>query len=570
MPLHPGLDLILRNKPKPDALTIRMLGEVAAFCDYGKRNNVNMFIGELGWPNDVASTPKWNKAVRTVLEYTRKRKVPVMFWDTGMMRAGYRLGIWQPSSNFNQVSLRSATAPVAEEHLRKQQSIYGGVFMNTAGQNAVWGASANTSAGGGTDHYQYFSNVNRGVRFDGTNAGSATYAYDNLATFQYLYKRGVRTVTIGFRWERLQPTLGAAFDSGESNALVACVNNAISAGIRVIIQPFNKGAYYIDNGGSPSYGVRNRIAVDAGCTDAHFQDLWTRLSGLFKDEAGVIAYGLMNEPAVGNMTTWQNTCQAIVTMMRDTLSDNKHIKVPMLTWRHMADFAGAHPVPFITDSQNNFSYEGHIYFDSNGGTYDQTYEQALAEARSGYRVLDRYDVPDVSPIPSTRYGDVGREFPWAVSGIEIEGGRALPVTASGEHNRRHGAPDGVWEVFIAEWDTTTSGREFWVQFRMSATNNNEYWRFGISGTTWYLQKKVGASMTTVFSNITTSTVPQANNQLLRVMTIGRSIRCYVGETLVYETTDNHLQGVALAGTAHSNSPGTKIEWTGFKPMYPRF
>ena len=567
MSVFPGLTVALRSQAKADALTERMIGEIGAFADYGERNGVNMYIGELGWPNDKADTPAWNKAIRRTLEYCRERNLPVVLWDSGMMRASYRLGIWQPASNFNQVSVKSATALIAEEHLRKQTSVYGGVFLNTAAQNAVWGTPSNTSGSGGTTHYQYFSNVNTGVAYNGSNSGSATYAYDNLATFQYLYRVGVRTVMLGFRWERLQPTLSSAFNADEQTRLTTAVSNAISAGLRVMIQPFNKGAYYVDNGGSPSHGVRHRIGVagdGSTVTDATFYDLWERLSGLFKDEAGVVAYGIMNEPATGTMSGWQTTTQGVVDTLRG-LSDNKHIIVPMLTWRHLADFGGAHPTPWIDDSADNVSYEGHIYFDANGGAYSETYASLLAEARSGYRVYDSAVGADANP--TSGYGQVGAEFPRLVSNMERASNLYKPVASSGEMNRKVGSPDGIWQVMVNTWDTVTSSRETFLQFRMSWDANNNLWRFGISGSTWYLQKRVAGSWSTVYSSVTTSTVAQASNQLVEVESRGAAIRCRVGGVEVYQTTDTHLQGAAMCGYACSNAPNVRFGWSGFKPIY---
>jgi len=42
---------------------------------------------------------------------------------------------------------------------------------------------------------------------------------------------------IPFKWERLQPTLGQAFDSSQESALDSIVNYATGKGIYVIVDP---------------------------------------------------------------------------------------------------------------------------------------------------------------------------------------------------------------------------------------------------------------------------------------------------------------------------------------------
>ena len=43
----------------------------------------------------------------------------------------------------------------------------------------------------------------------------SSYRYDGLETFRYLARRGLSLVRLQFRWERIQPRLGAAVSTEE-------------------------------------------------------------------------------------------------------------------------------------------------------------------------------------------------------------------------------------------------------------------------------------------------------------------------------------------------------------------
>lgn len=537
-----------------------MIEYVRSFINWGARSGATVLLNELGWPYTLstADVAQWNRANKQVMKYCNSRGVGVIGWDVGEMRRNYPFAMFQPvGTNFTPLAASMPNAPPWEAFLPNAASPLSGVYMNSAAQNAVWGNDSTTQFAG-QNYQQYFSNVNRGTK-------GAQYTWDSATSFAYLYSRGVRCVVIGFRWERLQPVLGiggaAPFDATYQADLVATVNAAIAAGLRVIIQPFNKGAYYIDNGGSPSYGVRNRIGVDAGCTNAHFNDMWTKLVALFISTPGVVAYGLMNEPAVGSITPWQNTTQSAVDTIR-ALGDNRTIIVNVLTYQSASSIAAAHPTPWVSDAQNKIIYGVSVYWD--GGNYTNTYDTLKQQALSGYGLSDDF-VGDVNPLVSGARAPTIGEFTWLSSNIKITGGQVAPVSsASAELNGRSMLPNGISQMMVAAWDTVTASRETWLTFRKTWDQNFNYWRFGISGTTWYLQKLVAGSFTTVNNSKTTGTVPQETNQLVEVEVSGPYIDCYVTvsgvRTLVYSTVDSHLQGSSMMGVAFSNAPNARIEW----------
>lgn len=143
--------------------------------------------------------------------------------------------------------------------------------------------------------FSYF----RGIAVSGGEFGSngaglpgaidTNYHYDGPGTFSYLAGRGYKVVRIPFRWERIQNTLGGALNTTGIAELQAVVARAKAAGLRVVLDMHNY-ARFID-----ATDVE-RVLGDGTLTNTHLVDVWSKLSGIFKADLGVYAYGLMNEP----------------------------------------------------------------------------------------------------------------------------------------------------------------------------------------------------------------------------------------------------------------------------------
>lgn len=122
--------------------------------------------------------------------------------------------------------------------------------------------------------------------------------------FTLVASLGFTVVRLSFRWEIIQPTVGAALDPTALAFLAAAVARASAAGVKVILDVHNYGGYqytpYVNAG-----SVQAKIGGGT-ITQAHFVDLWTRLSAYFNGNTAVYAYELMNEPqglAGGTYTT---------------------------------------------------------------------------------------------------------------------------------------------------------------------------------------------------------------------------------------------------------------------------
>lgn len=117
------------------------------------------------------------------------------------------------------------------------------------------------------------------------------YSYDSAATLAAVADRGHTLIRLPFRWERIQPTRGAALNATELGRLQTFVANARAEGMRVILDVHNY-ARYID---SSAAGGLERVLGTANLPVSSLVDLWTRLSTAFKNDPDV-DYDLMNEP----------------------------------------------------------------------------------------------------------------------------------------------------------------------------------------------------------------------------------------------------------------------------------
>ena len=178
-----------------------------------------------------------------------------------------------------------------------------------------------------------------------------------------------------FRWERLQLTNNAAFNSAESNRLVSFVSYASGQGVHVILDPHNFQRYWplIDNYNdmqSGSVGVIGSSVVP----NSAFSNFWYRIANIssFKNNPNVI-FGLMNEPNAVQETQMVTSENAAIAAIRATGATNM-IFVPgnrwtgAWTWSDSDSYGAANSNTMlnIVDPGSNYVYEVHQYLDSDG------------------------------------------------------------------------------------------------------------------------------------------------------------------------------------------------------------
>ncbi len=210
----------------------------------------------------------------------------------------------------------------------------------------------------------------RGINLAGAEFGDLggayeqSYIYPSKQTIHYFADKGLNTIRLPFRWERLQPVLGSDLDENELNRIRATVAEAASLHLNIILDVHNYAGFAGDMIGSRTVPI------------ADFADLWRRLAEEFGNQPD-ITFGLMNEPTGIKTETWLQAANAAIAAIRETGAKNL-VLVPGTSW------TGAHSWFSNTDDGNNasvmkgvidpvhhYAYEFHQYLDSNfSGTHE--------------------------------------------------------------------------------------------------------------------------------------------------------------------------------------------------------
>jgi endoglucanase len=229
-----------------------------------------------------------------------------------------------------------------------------------------------------------FSNLNPGVC-------GRDYTYNSESTFAYFCARNLRLLRLPLRWERLQPRLNQPLEEMEIRHLRTAIGWARKHGGEVILDIHNYGRYITRSGQRRCECVIDQSKDGLEVNRNHFADLWRRLARLFRDEAGVYAYGLMNEPHDLGTSDWRKISQAAVQAIREE-HDSKLILVAGDGWSNATRFGELNGRrAWIDDPANNVAYEAHCYFDHDfSGHYRLSYGEELArDARLETRGADR-------------------------------------------------------------------------------------------------------------------------------------------------------------------------------------
>lgn len=348
-------------KSDQNSLQRRVRGELKVFTDWLARNRVDGYIGEVGWPDDRrGEAAEWNQLAERWYQDADAARLWVTNWAAGeWWKSTYDLASYEDRELGSGVDSANTQAAVIEAHpstaaYRRGVNVAGGAF----------GAPS-------VDPTSTFSNANPG-RIE------VNYHYDAAGTFSFLARRNIDLARIEFRWERLQPTLGGPLDPAELSRLRAVVERARQAGLAVILDMHNYGAYYLSDG---TQGIRQPIGSTA-VTSADFADVWRQISEAFRDDRGVLAFGLMNEPV--NMEgrggarpaqVWERASQSALDAIRST-GDTRLIMVAGYQWSGVQVWADEHPSAWIVDPLDNFRYEAHHYWDvDHSSLYRQSYSK---------------------------------------------------------------------------------------------------------------------------------------------------------------------------------------------------
>ena len=228
----------------------------------------------------------------------------------------------------------------------------------------------------------------RGVNLSGLENGETVFpgtinvdfTQNSASYYQYIKRKGFNLVRLPFLWERIQPDLNGDLDTTYKGYIDNNISWAADEGLAILLDVHN-------------YGRRNvagneQVIGDGTLTQAHFVDLWTKISAAYKDNTTVLGYNLMNEPhnmpvastptTYKTTATWTLAAQAALNAIR--ANGDTHIITVNTDWwssvpNYLDSFAyGSNPDMWITDTlEDKLWLQLHCYFDS-------TYEGAYANA----------------------------------------------------------------------------------------------------------------------------------------------------------------------------------------------
>ena len=206
----------------------------------------------------------------------------------------------------------------------------------------------------------------RGVNLAGADFGEQNlpgvydkdYTYPTHAEVDYFVSKKMNLIRLPFRWERLQPTLGADFDPAELARLTGVVDYATSRGARVLIDPHNYARYY-------------GAIIGQGPTADDFAAFWGRLAERFAKNQRVV-FGLMNEPYDIQAEDWLAAANAALVAIRNTGAENL-VLVPGINYSNAGAWyqdwgfgVSSKVMGGVVDPADHFLYEVHLYMDSDG------------------------------------------------------------------------------------------------------------------------------------------------------------------------------------------------------------
>ncbi|HHY85333.1 MAG TPA: glycoside hydrolase family 5 protein [Verrucomicrobia bacterium] len=115
-----------------------------------------------------------------------------------------------------------------------------------------------------------------------SDAAAVDFTGVNLAEVDCFQGKGMNIIRLPFRWERLQQSANAEFNTAELNRLNTFVSQTTARGVFVILDPHNYARYYGD------------VISSAQVPVTAFSNFWSRLASIYRTNDHVI-FGLMNE-----------------------------------------------------------------------------------------------------------------------------------------------------------------------------------------------------------------------------------------------------------------------------------
>jgi endoglucanase len=186
------------------------------------------------------------------------------------------------------------------------------------------------------------------------------YMYPDPADIDYYAALGFNLIRLPFRWERLQPTLGAPFAHADRERLTEVVEYAAGKGLHVVLDTHNYARRRLaDDGWTEDHLIGSELVPTAA-----FAEYCGRLAALFRGAQPVI-FGLMNEPWGIEPEDWLLIAnKAIAALRREGAQQLVLVPGVAYSGAHSWVSAGNIVMGNIVDSANRFAFEVHQYFDA--------------------------------------------------------------------------------------------------------------------------------------------------------------------------------------------------------------
>lgn len=329
-----------------DALQSERIAELREFAAWLDENGAEGFVGEVGWP----AVDGWPALAESWFAVADHEGVPSTAWASGSWWSpDYRLTVHGRGAEGRVLGTANSQADVVEGGAAPGVNLAGLEFSTEAGFSA---------AEPGRLGEQYFA--------------------EDPASYAYLAERGIVTVRLPIRWERVQPVPFAELDADHVALLAAQLDAAEEAGIRVVLDLHNYGVFQVSE--SEQLRLGSTLGADA------LVDVWARLDAELAAHPAIAAYGLMNEPHsladddAAGARLWEQVSADAVTALRDAGVEHE-LYVPGYDWSSLARWAENHPTGWIDDPLDRIRYEAHHYWDDDGsGFYERSYAEELAAA----------------------------------------------------------------------------------------------------------------------------------------------------------------------------------------------
>ena len=177
------------------------------------------------------------------------------------------------------------------------------------------------------------------------------YRGEPSSSYRFLASRGIDIIRLPFPWGTLQPTLGGPFDPTFEASLIREVRSIDAAGMQTVLDLHS--SYRHPSSDSPA-------SIVDGISQAQLDDVWLKLSRLFKDDPSIYAYDLMNEPYDLPSRAIETASQGIVTALREA-GDDTLLWIEGNERSAVEDWTSNHPEPWIDDPAQNHMYSAHSY-----------------------------------------------------------------------------------------------------------------------------------------------------------------------------------------------------------------